>query len=67
MGRKSHLREKQRAQVVALQQEGYSERQIGARIGCRKNVVRNALEKFRSTVHIVISPNSEDPKNEQKR
>ena len=33
--------------IVVLQQESYLDRQIGARRGYSKNVVRNVLEKFR--------------------
>ena len=47
MGRRFNLTETQRTQTVALQQECYSERQIGARIGCSKNAVHNALKKFK--------------------
>ena len=47
MGRRSHLTETEWAQIVVLQQESYSESQIGARIDCSKNAVHNALEKFR--------------------
>ena len=46
MGGRSHMTETQRAQIVVLHQKGDLERQIGARIGCSKNVVHNSLKIF---------------------
>ena len=46
MGRKASLSEAQRAQIVLLHDEGYSERQISLRMGCSKTAVNNAIRKF---------------------
>ena len=47
MGRKSSLTEVQRARIVLLNQEGYSERQISKAEKCSKTAVHNALAKFK--------------------
>ena len=49
MGRKSSLTEVQRARIVLLNQEGYSERQISKAEKCSKTAVHNALAKFRNS------------------
>ena len=49
MGRKSSLTEVQRARIVLLNQEGYSERQISKAEKCSKTAVRNALAKFKNS------------------
>ena len=67
MGKRSHLTETQRAQIVVLQQEGYSERQIGARTSCSKNAVHNALEKFRKYGSYGDTPKLERPRKTSKR
>ena len=49
MGRKSSLTEVQRARIVLLNQEGYSERQISKAEKCSKTTVHNALAKFKNS------------------
>ena len=49
MGKKSSLSDVRRAQIVALHNEGYSERSISERVGCSKNAVHNAVVKFRKS------------------
>ena len=49
MGKKSPLSDVQRAQIVALYKEGYSERSISERIKRNKNAVHNAVVKFKKT------------------
>ena len=49
MGRKSSLTEVQRARIVLLNQEGYSERQISKAEKCSKTAVHNALAKFKNS------------------
>ena len=46
MGRKASLTEVQRAQIVLLHDEGYSERQIALKMRCSKTAVNNAIRKF---------------------
>lgn len=46
MGKKASLSEVQRAQVVTLHKEGYSERSISERVGCSKTAVHQAVAKF---------------------
>ena len=48
MGRKSSLTETQRARIVLLNQEGYSERQISKGEKCSKTAVHNALAIFKN-------------------
>ena len=66
-GRKSHLTETQRDQIDVLQKEGYSERQIGARISCSKNAVHKALEKFRKYASYCDKPKLARPQKTSKR
>ena len=47
MGKKSSLSDVQRAQIVALYKEGYSERSISERIKRSKNPVHNTVVKFK--------------------
>ena len=47
MGKKSSVSDVQRAQIVALYKEGYSERSISERIKISKNAVHNAVVKFK--------------------
>ena len=49
LGRKSSLTEVQRARIVLLNQEGYSERQISKAKKCSKTTVLNALAKFKNS------------------
>ena len=46
MGKKSSLSETKRAQIVVLSEEGYSEREISAKMQCSKTAVHTALENF---------------------
>ena len=46
MGNKSSLTEVQRAQIVALHGEGYTDRDTAAKICCSKSVAHNAIIKF---------------------
>ena len=46
MGKKKSLSEVQRAQIVALQGENLSERQISAQMGCSKTGVHEAIAKY---------------------
>ena len=43
MGKKASLSEVKRVQIVILQKEGYSERQIKTQLKCSKTAVHNAL------------------------
>ena len=49
MGKKWSLSDVQRAQIVALYKEGYSERSISEQIKRSKNAVHNAIVKFKKT------------------
>ena len=49
MSRKSILTEVQRARIVLLNQESYSERQISKAEKCSKTAVHNALAKFKNS------------------
>ena len=49
MDKKLSLSDVQRAQIVALYKEGYSERSISERIKRSKNAVHNAVLKFKKT------------------
>ena len=46
MGKKCSLTEVERGQIVAFHKEGYTERQIGAKLGFSKTAVHQALVKF---------------------
>ena len=46
MGKKSSLSETKRAQIVVLSEEGYSEREISAKMQCSKTAVHTALKNF---------------------
>ena len=46
MGKTSSLIEVQRAQIVTLHGEGYTERDTAAKLCCSKTVVHNAIIKF---------------------
>ena len=60
MGRKSSLTEVQRARIVLLNQEGYSERQINKAEKCSKTAVHNALAKFKNSGSYSDNKRSED-------
>ena len=49
MGKKLSLSDVQRAQIMALYKEKYSERSISQRIKRSKNAVHNAVVKFKKT------------------
>ena len=67
MGRRSHLTQTQRALIVVLQQEGFSECQISARIGCSINADHNAWEKFRKYCSYCDKPKLGRPRKTSKR
>ena len=46
MGKNPSLPNVQRAQIVTLYKEGYSERNIAAKMGCSKTAVHSAIKKF---------------------
>jgi transposase len=46
MGKKASLSDVQRAQIVTLHKEGYSERKIAVKICCSKTAVHTAISKF---------------------
>ena len=46
MRKKATLSQAQRAQIVLLHDEGYSERQISLRMSCSKAAVNIAMRKF---------------------
>ena len=47
MGKKSSLTEVQRAQIITLRGEGYTERQISSKLKFSKTAVHNAIKKYR--------------------
>ena len=49
MGKNVPLSEVQRAQIVALHKEGYSERLISEKMKYSKSAVHNAVVKFQNT------------------
>ena len=49
MGKKSTLSDVERAQIMALHKEGYSERSISERVKRSKNAVHNAVMKFQKS------------------
>ena len=49
MGHGQNLSRDKRAQAIALQESGLSERQIATQLGCSRGAVRNALSRFRET------------------
>ena len=49
MGKNVPLSEVERAQIVALHKEGYSERLISQKMKKSKTAVHNAMAKFRNT------------------
>ena len=49
MGKNVPLSEVQRAQIVALHKEGYSEQLISEKMKCSKSAVYNAVVKFQNT------------------
>ena len=49
MGKNVPLSEVQRAQIVTLHKEGYSERLISEKMKCGKSAVHNAVVKFQNT------------------
>ena len=49
MGKNVPLSEVQRAQIVALDKEGYSEQSISEKIKCSMSTVQNAVVKFQNT------------------
>ena len=49
MGKNVPLSEVERAQIVALQKEGHSERLISQKMKKNKTAVHNAIAKFRNT------------------
>lgn len=51
MGKKPSLSEAQRAQIVLLHDEGYSQRQISIRMSCSKTAVHNAIRKYEQNGH----------------
>ena len=67
MERKPHLTEAQRAQIVVLQQQGYSERLVDIRVGCSKKAVSNALDKFKKFGSQSDRPTSGNPRKTSKR
>jgi len=48
MGKKRSLSEAQRAQIVILRQEGYTERAISERFAVSKTAVHQAVVKFKN-------------------
>ena len=46
MGRKASLSEFQRARIVTLHEEGYSERKIAGMIACSKTAVNTTINNF---------------------
>ena len=48
MGKKRSLSEAQRAQIVILRQEGYTERAISERLAVSKTAVHQAVVKFKN-------------------
>ena len=55
MGKKRSLSEAQRAQIVILRQEGYTERALSERLAVTKTAVHQAVVKFKNVdlIHIV--------------
>ena len=60
MGKTSSLTEVQRARIVLLNQESYSEQQISKAEKCSKTAVHNAQAKFKNQGAIQIIRDSED-------
>jgi len=49
MGKNASLKDVQRAQIVTLHQEGYSERKISLQLSFSKTAVHNAISKFENS------------------
>ena len=49
MGSGQNLSREKRAQTVALQESGLSQRQIAVQLGCSRGAVRNAIKRYRET------------------
>ena len=62
MGRNIPLSEVERAQIVTLHKEGYSERLISKKIKRSKCAVHNAIIKFRNTGSYSIGKKSGRPR-----
>ena len=49
-----------RGQIIALINEGYSQRQVATKVGVSKGGVQRTMERFRKIHHIRACPNLED-------
>ena len=61
------LSEGVRGQIIALTNEGYSQRQVAARIGVSKGAVQRTLERFRKTGSYSSRPKSGRPRSTTKQ
>ena len=61
------LSEGVRGQIIALTNEGYSQRQVAAKIGVSKGAVQRTLERFRKTGSYSSRPKSGRPRSTTKQ
>ena len=54
------LSEEVRGQIIALTNEGYSQREVAAKMGVSKGAVQRTLERFRKTVPTPVGQRLED-------
>lgn len=67
MGRKPSLPATVRAQIVALHEEGYSERQLANKFQCSKKAVHLAIHRYQETGGFNDRPRSGRPRKTSKR